>query len=490
MELSTATTVGVLQAIEAGEVSSAEVLEGQIANYERLNPLVNAVVAHNLEQARAEAAAADDLFASGDERGPLHGLPMTIKDCYETIGITTAAGAPEYAAHMPDRDADIVRLLRRAGAIIWGKTNVPYLAGDHQTFNRVYGLTRNPWDLERTAGGSSGGAAVALATGMTTAEVGSDIGGSIRQPCSYNGVFGLKTTFGLVSGRGHIPGVPGTVGTTDLTVFGPMGRSVGDLRLLLEILTEAPSLGARAGRARGLGDTEAPVDVADLRIGIWDDESLAPVASGIRELIGGACAQLESAGAVLDPDVRPPFVVEQLWDTYLDLLSAALGAGLPAKVYASLVERANGDHDPSDPAYQVARRFTMSHRDWMEANEFRVQAEVAWAEMFEHHVDVLIAPVSPVVAFPHDTERPYDARRLMVDGAEVPYRNQLFWAGLATLPGLPAVTIPIGLVDGLPVGVQIIGPQWSDHHLLAIGEEVASVLGVQFCPPPLAMASA
>ncbi len=482
MDLTTATTVQLLRALDRGQVSSSEILEAQIANYERLNPTVNAVIAADFEQARAEASAADDLYAAGDPRGDLHGLPMTIKDCYETVGLPTVAGAPEYVGHEPSRDATVVRLLRRAGAIIWGKTNVPYLAGDHQTYNAVHGLTRNPWDLERTAGGSSGGAAVAIATGMTTAEVGSDIGGSIRQPASHNGVFGLKTTFGLVSGRGHIPGAPGSVATMDLGVFGPMGRSCGDLRSILEVLTDT-STAANGVPGLVLPHQDEPVDIEDLRIGVWANDRLAPVDASVLAVIDRAMIELEESGAKIDPDARPPFVAEQLWDTYQDLLTATMAGGWSDDLYAKLVRRAVDD--PTDVA---ARRATLSHRDWMEADECRAQAQVAWAELFEHHIDVLVAPVSPVPAFVHDTERSYDQRSLSVNGVELPYRNQLFWAGLATMPGLPAITIPLGLSDdGLPIGVQLIGPQWSDHRLIAIGEEICSVLGAEFRPPPLAL---
>ncbi len=483
MDLRTATTVELLRALERGTVSSSEILEAQIENYERFNPELNAVIAHDFEQARAEASAADDLYASGDERGPLHGLPMTIKDCYETVGLPTVAGAPEMVGHEPGRDATVVRLLRRAGAIIWGKTNVPYMAGDHQTYNDVHGLTKNPWNTERTAGGSSGGAAVAIATGMTTAEVGSDIGGSIRQPASHNGVYGLKTTFGLVSGRGHIPGPPGSVATMDLGVFGPMGRSCGDLRALLEVLTDS-STAANGVPGLVLPHQDEPVDIEELRIGVWTNDSLAPVDASVVGVIEAAMVGLQNAGAKVDPDARPPFVAEQLWDIYQDLLTSAMSSGYDDEMYAKLVERAA--QGGSDPRVQMARRATLSHREWLEADECRSQAQVAWSELFEHHVDVLIAPVSPVAAYAHDTEQSYDQRTLTVNGVEQPYRNQLFWAGLATMPGLPALTVPLGFSpDGMPIGIQIIGPQWSDHRLIAIGEEISSVLGVNFTPPPL-----
>ncbi len=297
-------------------------------------------------------------------------------------------------------------------------------------------------------------------------------------------MFGLKTTFNLVSGRGHVPGPPGTTATMDLGVFGPMGRSCGDLRAMLEVLTDS-STAASGVPGLVLPHQDEPVDIADLRLGVWRDDSLSPVDNSVLAVIDSALRELEEAGAAVDTEARPPFVAEQLWDTYQDLLSSAIAAGFPDDIYAKMVERAAAGGGTPDQA-AAARRATLSHRAWLEADECRSQAQVAWSELFEHHVDVLIAPVSPVVAFPHDTELSYEQRTLTVNGTEQPYRNQLFWAGLATMPGLPAITVPLGLsAEGLPVGVQIIGPQWSDHRLIAIGEEICSVLGVNFTPPPI-----
>ncbi len=489
VDLSRDTTLIVLQAIQRGEVSSVEVLDTMIANIERWNPLVNAVVAQDLERARAEATAADDLFVSGRKRGPLHGLPMTIKDCYETLDLVTTAGAPELAAHVPERDADLVRLLRRAGAIVWAKTNVPLYAGDHQTYNDVYGVTNNPWDLARTAGGSSGGAAAAIACGFTTAEVGSDIGNSIRQPAALNGVFGLKTSHGLLSGRGHIPGPPGSLGVLDLGVFGPMGRSCGDLRLLLEVLAAS---GTAFGGVPGasLQYLPEPPDIADMRIGVWSDDPVSPVDGSVKAVIEDAAARLEAEGATIRTDIRPAMASEQLHEVYQRLLNSALSTGLANELWKDLVETAAGNYEPTDDVrLAFARTSTLPHRDWLLADELRAQAQAAWAAVFDE-VDVMLAPVQPVPAFLHDHERAYGKRTLSVNGADVPYRNILFWAGIATMPLLPSVALPVGSAvqpDGvsLPVGMQVIGPRWGDMALLARCEEIASVLGARFTPPPL-----
>lgn len=488
IDLATATTVHLLMALERREVSSVELLEAMQANIERLNPAVNAVVAMDTERAIAEATAADNSRAAGDPCGPLHGLPMTIKDCYETLDLVTASGAPELAEHVPTSDADVVRLLRRAGAIVWAKTNVPYYAGDHQTYNEVYGVTNNPWDLTRTAGGSSGGAAAAVACGFTTAEVGSDIGNSIRQPAGLNGVFGLKTTHGLVSGRGHIPGPTGSLTSPDLGVFGPLGRSCGDLRVLLEVLTNS---GTAFGGVPGaeLPRFEQQPDVADLRIGVWSDDPMAPVDAGVKELIEGAAARFAAEGARIDADLRPAIPSSELHRTYMRLLNTAMSTGTPDHLWDGMVAKAAGDESfVDDDGVMFARDTTLSHRGWLQAHEQRAQAQQAWAHVFDK-VDVVIAPILPVAAFPHDIERPYGKRTLQVNGADAPYRGILFWAGLATMPHLPSVAIPVGeTADGLPVGMQVIGPKWSDHQILSIGEELTSVLGRRFTPPPLVTA--
>jgi amidase len=487
-DLTTATTMQLLIALERSEVSSVELLDAMIANIERMNPVVNAVVAMDMERARAEATAADNSRDAGGPCGPLHGMPMTIKDCYETLDLATTSGAPELAGHMATRDADVVRLLRRAGAIVWAKTNVPYYAGDHQTYNDVYGVTNNPWDLTQTAGGSSGGAAAAVACGFTTAEIGSDIGGSIRQPATVNGVFGLKTTHGLVSGRGHIPGPPESLTSGDLGVFGPLGRSCGDLRILLEVVTNS---GSAFGGVPGaeLPRFETQPDIKNLRIGVWSDDPTAPVDSSVKDLIEGAAVLLGDAGAEIDAEIRPTIAAADLHRTYMQLLNAALSPGTPSHLWSALVEQAEGAAAATDDeAAMFARDTTIAHRHWLSANERRAHAQQAWAEVFDN-VDVVLAPVQPMAAFPHDIERPYGKRTLRVNGANVPYRSLLFWAGLATMPHLPSVAIPIGHTsDGLPVGMQLIGPKWSDHKILSMGEEISSVLGQHFTPPPIVTA--
>jgi amidase len=481
-DLAHSTLTEVVAALRNGEVSSTELLDAFVDRQDRFGDDYNAVVARDLERARAEAGAADDARARGHDVGTLAGLPMTIKDTFETAGLVTTAGAPILAEHVPTTDADVVEALRSAGAIVYGKTNVPLFAGDHQTYNDVYGITNNAWDPTRTSGGSSGGAAVALALGLTVGEVGSDIGGSIREPSHFNGVFGLKPSHGLISERGHIPGPPGALAPADLSVCGPMGRSVEDLELLLNVLVGVRPFGGVPGAALPV-PTE--VDVAGLRVGVWADDPLAPVDSSTVRVIGDVVAKLEAAGATVDLAARPESSAERLHEIYQRLLFPVMGAGLPPEVWERQRQLAE-EAEAADRSFATnnARWGTASHKAWLGADEARHHAMADWAELFTR-VDVVVMATASTPAFPHDTERPYGERTIAVDGVERPYSDILFWAGLAVMPLLPSVAMPAGLSDdGLPIGVQIVGPRWSDRQLLATARAMGEAFGSTFVPPP------
>src|SRR4051794_13131615 len=235
----TSTATELVAAIKGRAVSSRELLATFLDRIERLNGPVNAVVTLAVERAQAEAAAADKATVRGAELGPLHGLPITIKDAIETEGIRSTGGAIELTDHVPAADAPAVAKLRAAGAIVFGKTNLPRWSGDLQSYNEIFGTTNNPWDVSRVPGGSSGGAATAVACGLTSFELGTDIGGSVRVPSHFCGVFGLKTSYGLVSQRGYLDHVGGGHVDADVNVFGPIARSADDLDLLLGVLAES-----------------------------------------------------------------------------------------------------------------------------------------------------------------------------------------------------------------------------------------------------------
>ena len=497
IDLDRATLAEARTALASGEIGSVELLHAQLDRIDIFNPSVNAVVAFDVEQATEAAKAADELQASGAALPPLHGVPLTVKDTYETAGCVTTAGAPAYAEHVPDIDADVVAGLRADGAVIYGKTNVPLFAGDHQTYNEVYGLTRNPWDPDRTAGGSSGGAAVSVACGFSLGEMGSDIGGSIRVPAHFNGLFGLKPSWGVISERGHIPGPPGSLATTDLGVMGPLARSAEDLGVLLDASLRFGAM--KVGGVSAVPGASLPAasgaDLAGLRVGLWVDDPVAPVDWVTEAAIGAFAATLASAGAVIDEAARPSIASNDLHDIYSRLLSGVNGAGWPEAVrerFAAATACIDGPLDAGDPAtfsQRLSRDGTAAHASWMSANERRAKAEASWAELFER-VDVMLMPVSQTQAFEHDTETSYTERRVAVDRGpdhetHRGYHELLFWAGLATMPSLPSLAMPLGAVNGLPLGVQMVGPRWADRQLIALASVMSEAAALDFQAPTL-----
>src|SRR5580704_8293476 len=301
MDLDYATTTELTRAIRDRELSSRELLSHVLTRVEQRNPGLNAIVALDAERAQAAAAAADQATARGEADGPLHGLPMTVKDVWETEGLVTTAGAGELKEYVPEADALAVGRLKAAGAIIFGKTNTPLYAGDFQTFNDVYGRTNNPWDRSRTVGGSSGGAAAAVAAGFTPLELGSDIGGSIRNPAHFNGVYGLKPSWGVVPSRGHIPGPPGSLVETDVNCNGPLARSLDDLRLALDVVA-GPVPEDAAGWRLEL-DPGDPIDaVRRLRVAtvFGEGDDLMPIAHDVRAKLDEFTRRINDSGAHVD----------------------------------------------------------------------------------------------------------------------------------------------------------------------------------------------
>jgi len=471
---------GQLQALSAGRIGAAELLELTLRRHEAVNAPVNAVVATDVERARERARAIDDHRAKGDPLGPLAGLPMTIKDTFDVEGMPASSGREDFRrGRRPD--AVVVSHARFAGAVIWGKTNTPVMAGDFQTYNGLYGTTNNPWDLTRTCGGSSGGAAVALATRMTALEIGSDIGGSLRTPASFCGVHSHKPTWGVVSQIGHVPPRPGALAERDLNVVGPMARSARDLRLLLSVL-EAGTLAAR---------TQAPPELKSLRIGLWLNQPefvLDPEVKAVLEALG---EQLRGQGAEVTP-LSSPVEVDALMTAYRTLLAGVLAQDLPGAQLAAM-QRLRGVAGLArrlgagpDSWAGLALDYTQSHLDWLAADEARARAGAQIRSVF-NRFDVILAPVGPVPAFPHD-HRPFQRRTLMLsDGSKAPYLAMLRWIALATACGLPATAIPAGQTpSGLPVGAQLIGPRGADSRTIAIAEAIEERLGGFVAPPPAA----
>lgn len=469
--------VQLARAIRAGQVSSVEVLRAYLERVDRLDPELNAVVVDDRDRALKAARAADRALRSGAPVGPLHGVPMTVKESFNVAGLPTTWGYPQFADNVATSDAVVVSRLRDAGAVIFGKTNVPMGLADFQSYNDVYGTTNNPWDPARTAGGSSGGSGVALAAGLTGLEYGSDIGGSIRNPAAYNGVYGHKPTWGIVPKRGQTLSDL-LVGEGPLSVVGPLARSAEDLALALKV-TAGPDLedGYR------LALPAPPRSLAGLRVAVWlDQPDISPVDASVVEAVEQAARALEDAGAIVDLDARPAIDVHELHDTYLQLLHPTMIARDPN--YDRLVERAAA-LDPDDRSdYARNLRFaTARHREVVLATERRDLHRWIWRQFFAQH-DVLLAPVTATPPFPHDHSQPMPARTMTVNGTEVPYFAQLFWAGLAISSHLPATAVPVGRTsDGLPVGAQIIGDAYRDRTTIWVAGQLAKRLG-GFTPPP------
>jgi amidase len=467
-------------ALREKRISSRELLDLYLRRIERYNPAVNAVVTVDAERARGDAGAADDELARGELRGPLHGLPMTIKDSIETAGMLSTAGAPILADYVPERDADAVARLRAAGAVIFGKTNVPLFASDFQSYNEVFGTTNNPWDLARAPGGSSGGAAAALAAGFTSFELGSDIGGSIRNPAHYCGVYGHKPTYGIVPGRGHLP--PGQLAPTDISVLGPLGRGADDLDLGLDVLA-----GPDEATATAWALTLPPPrrrSVGEYRIAAWLDDPSAPIDRSVQSAIGGAIDALRAAGATVDEEARPGFTFEEAVDVYERLMYPAIARAVPQETYDEMAGQA-AVADPADrsPRTRFARNVTARHRAWQTANERRHQIRALWAQFFRSY-DAVLCPVAPTAAFLHDHNPDLDARTVEVNGTRRRVSEMGAWAGLSNAYFLPSTVAPVGrTAAGLPVGVQIVGPYLEDRTTIDIARRLAGLIGGFVAPP-------
>jgi amidase len=467
--------VDLAAAIRGREVSATEALEHLVARIERLDGAINAVVQWDLDRARAAAAEADRAIARGDELGPFHGVPMTIKDSFQTAGCITTSGAPQLADHVPAEDAWPVAKLRGAGAIPFAKTNLPIFAGDIQTFNDVYGTTNNPHDVSRTCGGSSGGSAAALAMGFTPIELGSDIGGSIRVPAHYSGVSGHKPSYGIVPAHGQIPGLPGTLTLADLAVAGPMSRSVRDLGPMLDVLVgpdrwNEPAWRIELPRARA-------TELADVRIAAWLDDAHCPVDASTRRLLAETVAAIEDAGGRVDTEARPGFTLEKVDTVFQHLLNSALSGELSYEQIEQLAAL-----DPTSPRDVARRAAAMRHREWLAHNERRLQIREHWRRFFERF-DVVLMPVQPRGAIPHDHSQPQWARTVEIDGVTRPYLELFAWTGPAGVGMLPATVVPVGLGDdGLPIGVQIVGPYLHDHTTIQAAHQIATLRGG--CPRP------
>ena len=444
------------------EVSSRELLSHALDRIERINPKLNAVITLDAERAVAAAAAADEATAHGEPMGPLHGLPITVKDALETAGLRSTGGATELADHVPEADAPAVARLRAAGAIVFGKTNVPRWSGDLQTFNEIFGTTNNPWDPARVPGGSSGGAAAAVAAGLTSFELGTDIGGSVRIPAHCCGVFGLKTTYGVVPQRGYLDRVGGGVSDADINVLGPLARSADDLDLLLGVVA-GPLDEDRVGWRLQLPAPQAS-RLADYRVGVWFDEPSVPLGAEVRALARRAADVLSDAGARIE-EAHPGVGFDEQVALFMEAVGAAVSPGMPP---------------------DVGEVVAGSHLRWLEALDRRAALRRAWAEWFGIY-DLLLCPVLPIEAFPHNQEGDFVERTIDIDGVEHPYPSLISWTGLIGIVGLPSAVPPLGTTatTGMPVGLQVVAPWYRDREAVRAAGLLAGACGAGYRIPPL-----
>lgn len=455
--------------IKALDYTSEQVLDHFLDRVHRLNPALNAIVVLREDQAREQARLADQAARDGRDLGPLHGVPMTIKETFEIEGWPTTAGHKGYRDHVSPRTAVAVQRLLDAGAIVFGKTNVPELAGDLQSFNGIYGTSNNPWNTSLTPGGSSGGAAAALAAGLTPLELGSDIGGSIRTPAAFCGIYGLKTTSGLIPMRGHVPGAPGSLAKRDMGVGGPLARHLDDLEAELDLLA-GPDTDMAPWRIELPEADRRPLQ--DYRFASWLNDHWAPVDNTVLSPLESFCEQLRDLGTSM-VDARPEGLdLETNHRLYYHLLGGVMSQGLPEKVRSRLAEAAAeaGDHY----RHRFARAALQSHGEWLAKDEERAQLQQRWAEFFTHY-DLLICPVTNTLPFAHSQSAPAMDRTLTINGHQQPYLDITAWAGVAMVVGLPAISLPIGFgEDGLPRAVQIIGPAWSEKTLVQVARLIAA----------------
>jgi amidase len=465
------------------KLSAVELFERAVAHIDTADTRINAVIVRDFERAQQQARAADAALARG-ERQPLLGVPMTVKEAFNVAGLPTTWGFPASRHFLPAKDALAIARVKAAGAVVLGKTNVPVGLADWQSYNDIYGTTNNPWDPARTPGGSSGGSSASLAAGYVSLELGSDLGGSLRVPAHYCGVYAHKPSLGLLPARGHTPpNVPALPVEGDLAVIGPMARSAGDLALALDILARPDELtNAIAYRI----DLPAPrhENLKGFRILILDTHPLIPTAASVRGALYRLAERLIKTGSKVGyaspllPDLA------EAGRIYLKLMRSFVAAFSPVEEYQRFAAAAKelSAEDNSLAAWRV-RGAVLSHRDWVAADAARGMLRKQWRELFRHW-DLVLCPPMPTPAFPHDHDPSYFKRQIDIDGVRYPYPDQIVWPSVATVAALPATVAPIDRSEtGLPIGVQIIGPYLEDRSTIRFAELIEREF-VGFTPPP------
>ncbi|TSC32707.1 amidase [Corallococcus sp. Z5C101001] len=468
------TTTELAVALRERQVSAVEVLEAFLARAHEHNPALNAVVTWDEARARARAREADAALARGESWGPLHGVPFTVKDAFSTEGLRTTSAHPALAEYVPSRDATVVARLKAAGGILWGKTNLPPFAADLQTHGPLWGRTNNPHDVGRTPGGSSGGAAAAVAAGLTPFEVGSDIGGSIRQPAHYCGVVGIKPTEHRVSNAGHIPDLPdGPRNVRHMACSGPLARSVADLRLILSVIEGADPRNPEVPPVAPLGAAK-PRALNGLRLA-WAD-TLGPFQADreTRQVFQRFTAAARAEGVVVERAVPPGQDFADLVEVWGLMEGGEVGAPLrPPERAAFRDQFLPFEHDDL-MARAIIQGIRLDLTGYGDALTRR-DAHIVTLEGFLSGWDAWLVPVALTAAPPHT---PFGGL-LEVDGAPRSYLEALGgFTCLFNATGNPVVVFPLGRTEaGLPVGAQLVGRRWADGALLDVAEALLPLGG-------------
>jgi amidase len=466
--------------LRAGKLTSQALLDQCLDQYARHNGALNAVVVTDIARARKAAAAADRRLKKGKPLSPFDGVPMTAKESFDWTGTPSTWGDPRFKDNIASADAVAITRLTGAGAVIYGKTNVPLMLADWQSFNAIYGTTNNPWDVTRSPGGSSGGSATALATGMSALEIGSDIGASIRNPAHYCGVYGHKPTYGIVPYQGHL--LPGIVEPGDISVAGPLARSARDLAVMLKLLAGPVGADAR-GYALALPPARQK-SLKEFRVAVMVTDTQSEVDLDVQDLIGKLTQFLGKRVKTLSTTARPQFTTKEAMDVYIALLRSATSRRQSDAEFANNHKKVAAS-DPLDDSYltKMLRAYVLSHRDWLKVNERRHQMRLLWDQFFEDW-DVMICPAAASAAFPHDHEGERHERKITVNGKRVATTDQLFWAGYSGCFYLPSTVAPMGLTpQGLPAGIQIITRAYGDMTSIRFAELLEKEYG-GFVPPP------
>jgi amidase len=458
-----ASATTLLSALRRGAVSSEELTDLYVRRIERHDARLNAVVVRDFDRARRQAKAADQARGR-NEAQPLLGLPITLKESINVAGLGTTCGVPDWKGYVSSHDAPAAARTRRAGAVLLGKTNVPPMLADWQSANPIFGRTGNPWDLTRTPGGSSGGSAAAIAAGLSALEVGSDIGGSIRVPAAFCGVYGHRPSETLLPRSGQFPMPPLPNAAVVMGVQGPIARSAEDLELALSVLA-GPDVGEDVAWTVSLPPARHE-RLGDFRVAVLPPIPWHPVDEQITAALQDLSGRLAKLGAVVK-EIQPDGLGDhrEYHGLYRTLLAAVTGARVDAETRRQRIATLRGAGDDLSLAAALGLEGTAG--DYILWHGRREQHRAAWRGFFREW-DVLLAPAINVLAYPH-IERAWPADdsdqtlTFTVNGRPVPYMHGLCYPALSTVPGQPATAFPVGLSrEGLPVGLQAIGPYLED----------------------------